>query len=683
MARPTSTSVRKPGNYTPAAANAPAPVVAMPINAQVNSGGADALAQALGVIGQVVQQRDQSAEQSGKADAALNQVDAERARKSAAYARGAGDIEAERQTIGFLTQWQSHYEAEIAKGTPADEVQKDFDDRARESLGHWLDDPRAKAIVGEKLFPFITKTLASHVQAQTQERNAEAVAVVTASIQFDLNNTGTTDFAKQFEKLAPMIGNSAAKRAVVEAIANVASTNGNAALLDAIPEEITLKDGQKIRGPRADAAFADVLHGAREKADAQATQNRHADRELYRAPLTQRWQENPLAFTRQDYDRELKKEGVAEDFTQSELDTWWARRLAELERLAKEKQIGATYAMNPNMRLRYIPGTPKPDGTFWTQTEAEVEGMSFRVAAALKANPPREGEDENAHLWRVASQVSAVEGIPYKPLAEALQAAPPSDPQYEREAAAYRNLSPANRALYVPSDEKRAEFERYWQLRDMGKNHRDAAEALVVRSSEVVKANTAAHAKAWGEEQKSLLKLEVNTRGRNAALQDVANRDQVLRRIYDAAQLRIEGGMPPKDAVEKAREQVLQSLYFVRGPSKGQHLLLPIESGLTLEDAAPALEDFYAKTIKDGTYLSTYPGSPDNTTLVLIDASTGYPLEGSKKFNLRTIVQAYTEAQASKAHDKATQRNRLVNDPYYNQQGTTPNPDGNIRDFIK
>lgn len=689
MARPETTRLTAPG-YAPRQSSGPAAAVAAPINVRTNTGGVDALVQALGVAGNVVSQvnetRTNRSETAGRQDSALNQVDSARAARDAAYARGAGDILAERQTLEALSKWDARYQSEIAKGTPVAEVQQDFDSFMREELGHWLDDDRAKGIVASKLLPHIMKVTGAHVAAQTQERNEEAAATVGMSIHHDITNTGTTDFSAQFQKLAPMLGNSAAKRVVVETIVKTAAAAGRPdVILSALPEHITLPDGQKIVGPLKDANFADVIAAGIQQATSVQLRNNEEAREQARAPFIKKWQDDPVSFTDADYDRELALAGVEERFTQSELDTWRARRIAELEARERDRLANLQYAADPGMRLRYLRGTLKPDGKPWTDEEI-ANTFDRRVEQAFRYEPAAEGESENARLARVAAQLSAIEGYAYRPLAESLREAPPSDAEhYAASAEVYRQLSPGARKLYVPNDEKRAEYDRYLELTAGGRTKPEEASALLVnRQDALVKANIAAHEKEWGKRRDKLLSTEVDDGWFRGAtrLGDLANSTQVSRLVYDGALSRIERGMAPETAIERATADVLATHYFIPGTRAGTSMLLPLQNGITHDEASETLKWFYGeflpnelkidpKTVR----LSTWPGSPDNTTLVLIDEDH-LPVD-NKRFTLDYLVGVRRAQKATAGHSAAAARHETWRrNPEHFRALDTPNPDG-------
>lgn len=648
MARPTVSGLKANQEFAPGPQRFTSLEVTAPLDVTVERVGAANLADALGVgtklAAQLVERNEKETAAAGKADAALQQVDPKKYQENVTYARAAYAVEVERQAQDFLQKWEARYTNDLDKTSTPDVIAQDFDQQAKAALGHFLEDDDAKIILAKPLSEYINKRVGAHITEQSKQRNERALEVIGGSIARDIEDIGFTDFNAQFQKLAPLVGNTAAKHFITQQVVRRASELGAPeAIARSLPNEFTLPDGTTIPGPARDPSLADMVTKGTETATAAKTKRDSVVREQTRFTLESGYVDriNSGAWLTKEEVFRKQTEGL---ISESEAVSWYSR--SESARIAFLKSAETTKAMDSGLPLWALDLTDKE------------RGETIRSRVDQLAN--RNGGD----LVAAAVEVARRDGFADPRVVNVLSNAPPTMPKaFDEAATRYLSIPPSLREKFVPNEDRRAAFTRYLQLRESGAEPEAAAKELVEFSSDVAKNNRERYRTDTGRAVQTIPSLEIDDGGffgRATLVSELANGSAVASRIESKMQMYVERGVAPTEALEQAKQEVLNQGTFVKMPD-GRSLLMPIPRGApprfdeALKDTYTRMPEFLKEnnvTLPAGfdpkNVRLSYSPTGDSTRLILVNQN-GIPVS-SKTFSPTDLTNSYVRRVDPKMH---------------------------------
>jgi len=575
MARSTSSRRHRGGvDFAPNTERAPGLGVYAPLNVQAAPGGLSNLSRALGIVGEAAMpilaekahESGRKRTEAGLTAARTGSVDEKRAAQDELYRRGAHHGEAERQTLETIQQYEARYANEFDKSAGVAELVADFDAFAQESLGHYLEDPDVAPILADRLSKYLARKTTEHNEVLIGERRNRMLETVVASVAFDLDHEGETDFNGQVQKLAPFIPLTQANAVVMDAIGNYATAHGVPEILDTIPEFITREDGSKIP-LRANPLIAEKIRNYRAAAQAEYDRQHAVEKETRLANVFAGFSEQLAAGVRLSWDKQLLPLVQNGDISWETAVSWYNRGIDS----SVEKQ-----SLADDMQFLLA-------GNRWQLTVGDLDESGNRITKerwqhALDSLVQAAPEEQQLQM---ALMLSRMHSLPASKFKTQLNDVIATDEALAANLQLYTTLSdqsPDLLHLYVDGD-RRAQYEAMLRMQRAGMRPADIIEQIRARD------------RKFADEQWRLYERDVHKAIGDAtlptpgwfgtrlfggtAVEDVVNKDYVRKRIADQARLLVENGASEsvEDIVSTAAKAIYDSHVMV-DLGRGQRALV-------------------------------------------------------------------------------------------------------------
>lgn len=267
MSRPVVSPITNERGFTPTQTRSTPAVVTANVNrASAAPSGAELLADAVGLAAKVadplLKQEAQRRQEQGTTDARLGKIDEKQYAEDWNYRQAAYTTEVQRQGLEFLKSYEQRYADNLDKGMSAEDVAKDFDQQAQATLGHFIGDKHAAAILAKPLSEYINKKTGDHMAQLSAERVQRAIATQGELMRLNIEAGQPVEMEQYMSVLRPLMGASKATAQVVEMVGAMAVEKASPELVDALlPADLKWADGTP--GPRNVPALNEKLNQAK------------------------------------------------------------------------------------------------------------------------------------------------------------------------------------------------------------------------------------------------------------------------------------------------------------------------------------------------------------------------------------------------------------------------------------